>query len=48
MPDPHLLAAQAEVAVSHLDMGLRLAKVDSNRSTLPDPHFGQLAFSLIL
>ena len=46
--DAHLLAAQAEVALSHFDMGLRLANVDSNRSTFFDPHFGQFAFSFIL
>jgi hypothetical protein len=48
MPEPHLLAAQDDVAVSHFDMGLRLANVDKSRSTLPAPHFGQFAFSFIL
>ena len=47
MPDPHLLAAHEEVAVSHFAMGLRLANVDNSRSTLPAPHFGQFAFSFI-
>ncbi len=48
IPEAHLLAAQLGAPVSHLAIGLRLAKVDISRSTPADPHLGHAAFSFIL